>query len=173
MENHPIYEQIARLAGWISEKEFNGEDDGVRSPNTGDWAEHWKGACEQIADYYLRGPFNTSREAMQDAIEKEEEQVMDAHEGHVMALYRVALETSAAIVVEIEIEANDLSAAESKAQALYYQGRLKLSDLTAELLNPPDEELRGYTEKVGTPIVRVYVEEDEGGYEVIDSWEAD
>lgn len=39
------YEAIARAAGWIPEKEFNGEDDGVRSPCGNNWAEDWRGAC--------------------------------------------------------------------------------------------------------------------------------
>lgn len=41
------YEAQARAAGWIAEKEYNGEDDGVRHPETGDWAETWQNACEQ------------------------------------------------------------------------------------------------------------------------------
>lgn len=38
----------ARKAGWITEREYNGEDDGVRNPITGDWAENWEDACLQI-----------------------------------------------------------------------------------------------------------------------------
>jgi hypothetical protein len=43
----PDYEEAAREAGWVAEKEYNGEDDGVRSANGENWAEDWKGACEQ------------------------------------------------------------------------------------------------------------------------------
>jgi hypothetical protein len=42
------YEAVARAAGWIAEIEYNDEDDGVRHPETGNWAEDWKGACRQI-----------------------------------------------------------------------------------------------------------------------------
>ena len=48
------YEKLARQAGWIAEKEYNGEDDGVRSENGENWAENWEGACRQdglIPDY--------------------------------------------------------------------------------------------------------------------------
>lgn len=38
----------ARANGWILEIEYNEEDDGVRHPASGNWAEHWKGACAQI-----------------------------------------------------------------------------------------------------------------------------
>lgn len=40
-------ETIARNAGWIPEIEYNGEDDGVRHPLRGDWAENWQGAVAQ------------------------------------------------------------------------------------------------------------------------------
>lgn len=43
----PDYEALARKAGWIAESEYNGENDGVRSANGENWAEHWRGACEQ------------------------------------------------------------------------------------------------------------------------------
>lgn len=48
-----VYEAVARSAGWIAEKEYNGEDDGVRNPFNGDWAETWRAAVEQIVEGYL------------------------------------------------------------------------------------------------------------------------
>lgn len=42
------FEKRARAAGWIAEVEYNGEDDGVRHPETGNWAEDWQGACAQV-----------------------------------------------------------------------------------------------------------------------------
>lgn len=50
---NPDYEGRARAAGWIAEAEYNGESDGVRNPKTGDWAETWHNACEQIEDCTL------------------------------------------------------------------------------------------------------------------------
>lgn len=47
------YEEIARKAGWVGEVEYNGENDGVRHPITGDWAETWEDACHRIAQDYL------------------------------------------------------------------------------------------------------------------------
>jgi hypothetical protein len=41
------YESTARAQGWIAEAEYNGENDGVRHPTTGDWAECWQDACAQ------------------------------------------------------------------------------------------------------------------------------
>lgn len=41
------WEEAARDAGWIPEIEHNGEDDGVRSADRENWAEDWRGACEQ------------------------------------------------------------------------------------------------------------------------------
>jgi DNA modification methylase len=41
------FEKFARNAGWILEKEYNGENDGVRSANGENWAEDWEGACKQ------------------------------------------------------------------------------------------------------------------------------
>lgn len=41
-------ETRARTCGWITEREYNGEDDGVRHPLTGNWVEDWAGACAQI-----------------------------------------------------------------------------------------------------------------------------
>lgn len=38
----------ARANGWIPEIEYNGEDDGVRHPVSGNWSEDWKGACRQL-----------------------------------------------------------------------------------------------------------------------------
>jgi len=43
-------EARARAAGWIAESEYNGEDDGVRHPETGNWTEHWQGACAQLEE---------------------------------------------------------------------------------------------------------------------------
>lgn len=51
------YEKIARAAGWMPEIEFNGEDDGVRSANGENWAEHWQGACEGAGLLTGRGEF--------------------------------------------------------------------------------------------------------------------
>jgi len=50
-------EREARKRGWISEKEYNGEDDGVRHPDRGDWAEHWDGACRQEGITFGRSEF--------------------------------------------------------------------------------------------------------------------
>lgn len=47
-----VYEEIARLAGWVAEKEYNSEADGVRNPFNGDWAENWEGAVMQIVEGY-------------------------------------------------------------------------------------------------------------------------
>lgn len=44
-------EKTARENGWISEFEFNCEHDGVRHPDTGNWAEDWEGACAQIESW--------------------------------------------------------------------------------------------------------------------------
>lgn len=41
-------EKTARENGWVAEIEYNEEDDGVRHPATGNWAENWEGACAQI-----------------------------------------------------------------------------------------------------------------------------
>lgn len=43
-------EKKARAAGWIAEVEYNGEDDGVRHPTSGNWSEDWEGACRQMED---------------------------------------------------------------------------------------------------------------------------
>jgi hypothetical protein len=82
-----------------------------------------------------------------------------------VAKFRVHYEASAAIGIEIEVEADDEDHATFKAEELYIDGKLRLSDLVEELMKPTPEAIEGY----GNPLIKyVTVEEDESGFEVVD-----
>ena len=86
-----------------------------------------------------------------------------------MAKFRVHFEASAAIGIEIEIDAADEDSAQRIAQALYGEGRQEeLRGLVADLLKPSPESMVAYAEELSLPVTYVTIEEDENGFEVVD-----
>lgn len=85
--------------------------------------------------------------------------------------YRVAFEASAAIGVEIQVEADDEDQAEEIAQKMVDSGQLKLTDITVDLLYPSELEISAYAEQENLPITHVMFEEDENGFEIVDVFE--
>lgn len=90
-----------------------------------------------------------------------------------MAKFRVHFEASAAIGVEVEIEADDEDAAKHAAERLYDRRELKLGDIVDELLKPSQAATDGYVQASGQPIKYITVEEDEAGFEIVDVFTAE
>lgn len=89
-----------------------------------------------------------------------------------MTKYRVALEASAAIGVEMELEADSEEHAERLANFNLESAefRRKLSDLVDEIFTPDPAALEAYGAAVPLPITHASVELDENGFEVIEAF---
>ncbi|MGE5512380.1 MAG: hypothetical protein ACM31O_14125 [Bacteroidota bacterium] len=90
-----------------------------------------------------------------------------------MKKYRVWFEASAAIGVEIEVEAASREEAKSIAAQKHRRREYGLDELVPELLKPTQDAVDGYAQRSSRPITFVTVEEDESGFEVIDCFGAD
>lgn len=88
-----------------------------------------------------------------------------------MAKYRVHFAASAAIGVEIEVEAETPEAAETTAQKLWDE-----KDVTGclwELIDVDDNARDGFAEAIGLTIPYATVSPDENGFEIVDAFAAE
>lgn len=82
--------------------------------------------------------------------------------------FRVHFEATAAIGIEIAVEASDEDEAKCIAEGMYERGELMFSDVVSELLKPPQLATDAFATASDKPITYVTVEEDEEGFEVVD-----
>lgn len=90
-----------------------------------------------------------------------------------MAKFRVHFEASAAIGVEIEIDAADEYEAAHKAQAMFDKGEINPASIAADLLHASEIAVEAYAEASGKPVTYVTVEPDENGFEIVDTFPAE
>ncbi|RWH50254.1 MAG: hypothetical protein E5V72_25255 [Mesorhizobium sp.] len=85
-----------------------------------------------------------------------------------MTQFRVHFEASAAIGIEIAVEAEDEDDAQRIAQRMYDKGELMLTDVVSNLIKPDPAAVAGYAEGSGKPFTYMTLEEDENGFEIVD-----
>ena len=85
-----------------------------------------------------------------------------------MTQFNVRFEASAAIGIEITINAEDGYEAQHIAQGMLDRGELMLTDGVSNLINPDPAAVAGYAEGSGKPFSHMVVEEDENGFEIVD-----
>ncbi|MBN7759737.1 hypothetical protein JYP52_01195 [Nitratireductor aquibiodomus] len=86
-----------------------------------------------------------------------------------MNKFRVHFEASAAIGIEIVVEAQDEDDAEKIAQTQFDKGELKLTNVVDELIAPSPYAVKSYAEATNQPISFVSVgQSDETGFEIVD-----
>jgi hypothetical protein len=90
-----------------------------------------------------------------------------------MTKFRIALESSAAVCVGIELEAEDCDQAEELGAAFIEKHHRELADLVAELVCVNEHALKAYAESVGLPFTYATVELDENGFEPVDAFTPD
>ncbi|WP_316200987.1 MULTISPECIES: hypothetical protein [unclassified Bradyrhizobium] len=91
-----------------------------------------------------------------------------------MPKFRVALEASAAIGIEIEVDAVDAVAAEKVGTAWLSENRSTCDRIVSELISVDDNATRGYAEALMLPVTHVKVcQPDEEGFEVVDVFTPD
>lgn len=88
-----------------------------------------------------------------------------------MKKFRIAIEASAAIGVEIELEAETSEAALEAGERWLRKNKQKVSDAVEELLTVDSNALDAYGKVVGAPFTHLYVAEGDMGYEVVDAFE--
>lgn len=88
-----------------------------------------------------------------------------------MRKYRVAIESSAAVGFELEIEADNRDDAQEKAQAMLDMKKFDPVAATYELIKPIDHAYTAYGEKIGVKLTYATVELDEAGFEVVDAFD--
>lgn len=85
-----------------------------------------------------------------------------------MSKFRITYECSAAIGIEIEVEANDRDAAEQAGERWLATNQRKLQDAVDELMSVPDETLRGYSAVVNAPFTNMFAAQGDNGFELVD-----
>lgn len=87
--------------------------------------------------------------------------------------YRVSLEASAAIMIEIEVDAEDVDDAETVGEQWLEANKAKVDDAVSDLLQDVDPNcLKAYAEKVGAPFTSIGVSApDDEGFEVVDAFD--
>jgi hypothetical protein len=86
-----------------------------------------------------------------------------------MPKFTVRFEATAAVGVEIEIEADSADEAETKGFEWLDENSSVLEE-AAGILDAPEETVRGYAETVKQPITRVNLELDEAGFELTEAF---
>lgn len=91
-----------------------------------------------------------------------------------MSRFIVAFESTAAVRIEIGVEADDEAQAEALAAAVFEMDRgSKLVEISSALFSPTDVEWVSYGAKIGIDIERASVELDENGFDLMGAEEPD
>jgi hypothetical protein len=90
-----------------------------------------------------------------------------------MAKFKVHFEASAAIGIEIEVEADNREDAEEVGQRWFNLAgnQSALETAADEIFNAPDQTVKAYAEITKLPITYMTMELDECGFEIVDTFE--
>jgi hypothetical protein len=88
-----------------------------------------------------------------------------------MPKFKVHFEASAAIGIEIEVEAKNRDEAEIAGAGWFIKNQQLLETAADEIFCAPDQTVKAYAETINQPITYMTMELDEAGFELVDTFE--